>query len=188
MGRTRSRTCDGSPLRMIEFEHIPDVDEAEDLVDGLFVDGNARELLVYDKLTKIFERCIGRNRDDCRPRRHHLTNRLAAERHDRLDQPPVLLFDDSFLGSGRDQGFDILLLSGWLLSGFVLSPQAAQATGENRERPSAAGRHRSSARMNGTSATNQCPLSGDTGTGERCKQNASIAAQLIRHASHQSHP
>ena len=63
-----------------------------------------------------------------------------------MDQPPVLFFDDAFLGSGGDQSLDILLLSGWLFSGLSCSAELGQATGESQGRRSAAGRRRSSPR------------------------------------------
>ena len=74
------------------------------------VDRNARILLVDDQLPQVLEGSIGGYRDDVRTRRHHFAHGLVAERDHGLDQPPVIFFDDAFLGAGGDQRFDVLLL------------------------------------------------------------------------------
>ena len=85
------------------------------------------------------------------------TDSLAAECDNRLNQSPIFLFDDAFLGARRDKSFDVLVLSGWLLglfAGLAELRKRLQETEKRRQRPDSI----DSARVIGISATNQCPL------------------------------
>ena len=97
-----------------QLEHVAHVHEADDLVDGLLVDRNARVLLVDDQLAQLLERGVGRNGHDVGPRRHHFAHHLVAELHHRLDQLAVVFLDEAFFGAGRDQRFDVLGRGGLL--------------------------------------------------------------------------
>ena len=69
-------------LGLIQLEHIADMHETDDVVDGLLVHGDAGELLVDDELAQIVERFTGFDRDDFGSRRHDLADGLVTERHD----------------------------------------------------------------------------------------------------------
>ena len=107
MVRTSSRTVRWARVVFVQLEHVAHVDEADDLIDGLLVDRDARELFVDDELAKLFERGVGGDRDDIGPRGHHLADHLIAELHHALDQLAVLFFDQAFFGAGGDERFDI---------------------------------------------------------------------------------
>ncbi len=100
MGRTNSRTLPALALILLQLEHVAHVDEADDLVDILLVDRDARVLLVDDQLAQLLERGIGRDGDDVGARRHHFAHHLVAELDHRLDELAVVLFDKAFFGAG----------------------------------------------------------------------------------------
>ena len=110
MGRANSFTRRPAALRGVQLKHIAHVHEADDVVDGLLVDGDAGILLVNHQLAQILERAVSFDGHDLGPGSHHLANRFVAERHHARDKPAVLLFDDSFFLAGRDERFNIV---GW---------------------------------------------------------------------------
>ena len=67
------------------------MDETDNVIDTVLINRHSRELLMNDKLPKIFNRFVERNGDDIRPRRHHFANAFVAKRHYRLDEPAVCL-------------------------------------------------------------------------------------------------
>ena len=107
-------------LLFFQFEHVAHMDEADNLVDILLEDRDARVLLRDDELAQMFERGLGRDGDDIGPRRHDFADYLIAELHDRLDEFAVFLLDQPLFGAGRDQRVDIfrrrgfLFLGGWI--------------------------------------------------------------------------
>ena len=47
-----------------QLKDVAHVDEADDVVDGFLIDGNARKLFVNDELAQVFERLRYGDRDD----------------------------------------------------------------------------------------------------------------------------
>ena len=82
-------------LLVVQLEHIADVNESGDLIDGFIECRNTRELFVDHQLAQFFERCIFANGDDARTRRHHFAHCLIAERDHGLNQFAVAFFDDA---------------------------------------------------------------------------------------------
>ncbi len=109
MGRTMSRTLRLARSSSSELEHVANVDEAGDLIDILFVNRDARVLLVDHHLAQFLERRVLADGDDARARRHHFAHGGIAERDHRLDQLAVAFFDDAFFFAGGDQGVDVFL-------------------------------------------------------------------------------
>ena len=94
-------------LVFIQFEHVPHMHEADDLIDGSFVHRNAGILLVDDQLPQLLQRGVRRDGHDIGPRRHDLAHHLVAELHHRLNEFAVFFLDQAFLGAGGDQRFDV---------------------------------------------------------------------------------
>ena len=104
------------PFFLVQLEHVANVDEAGDLVDGALVNGNPRVLLVDQQARrKSSSERPASMATMLGPRSHHLAHGLVAERHGGLDQLAVLLLDEALLGAGGDQRFDVFLgLAGFL--------------------------------------------------------------------------
>ena len=100
-GRTRSLSGRPSSLESIS-DQILDEDEAGDVVQALLVDGKARVLLLAEERAEGADRRCLPDRDDIRPRRHHLADERVTEIDDALQQPPFLAFDDPFLLGALD--------------------------------------------------------------------------------------
>ena len=101
MGRTMSRTLRWARSSSLELEHVAHVHEAADLIDIIFVNRDARVLLVDHELAQFLERRVLADGDDARARRHDFAHRLVAERDHRLDQLAVAFFDDAFFFAGQ---------------------------------------------------------------------------------------
>ena len=117
-GANRARDVADFALRALfvaELEHVADVHEARDLIDIIFVNRNARVLLMDHDLAQLLERCILADGDNARARRHDFADRRVAERDYRLDQLAVALFNDAFFFTGGDQGVNMFLGSGGFL-------------------------------------------------------------------------
>src|ERR1035437_7354438 len=102
-------------LVFIQLEHIAHMHEADDLIDGSFVDRDARILLVDDQLAQFFERSVRGDGHDIGAGRHDLAHHLIAELDHRLNELAILFFDEAFFGAGGDQRFDVFGLRGRLL-------------------------------------------------------------------------
>ena len=132
-------------LFFFDLEHVAHVDEAGDMIDVPLVHRNARELLVDDELPQLSERGIGGNGDDVRPRRHHFPHHLVAELDHRLHQFPVLLFNETLFGAGRDQRLDVFGGGGRLFRGGGVIRQIHQRLEEPEHSHARAGDPRQSA-------------------------------------------
>ena len=65
-------------------------DEADDVVEVLGEDRQARILLLLHELPQVVDRRVRADRDDVGPRRHHLAHQRLAEVHDRSQQPALV--------------------------------------------------------------------------------------------------
>ena len=70
----------------IAEDQVLDGDEADDVVQRLVVDREARVLLLADERAQLANRRLGLDRDDVRPRRHHLAHHRLAEFDERPQQ------------------------------------------------------------------------------------------------------
>ena len=94
-------------LFFFELEHVAHMDEADDVIDGAFVDRDARILLVNDELAQLLERRVGPDGDHVGARRHDFANHFVAELDHGLDELAIVFFDEAFLGAGGDQRVDV---------------------------------------------------------------------------------
>ena len=134
MGRSNSRTAPAGALIFFHFEHVAHVDEADNLIDILLEDGNARILLGDDELAQLFERRVGGDGDDVGTRRHHFAHHLIAEFDHGLDQLAVVFFDQSLFGAGADERLDVFRRGRRLLVGRLVVCEIDQRLEELEER------------------------------------------------------
>ena len=95
-------------LFRIKLEDVAHVYEADDVVDAVLIDGNARKLFVNDELAEIFDGLVFGDGDDVGPGRHDFADALIAECHHRLNELAVFLGEDAFFFTGCDECVDVL--------------------------------------------------------------------------------
>jgi hypothetical protein len=96
------------------------VDDADDVVDGIAIDGNAREGLSAQQLNEFLDRGIDRYGDHFRTRLHGLANGFAAELDHRLDEVAVAGLDDAFFLTRFNKSIDGFGRALGLLFGLLL--------------------------------------------------------------------
>ena len=64
--------------------------------------GNARVFLLPEQRAQLVKRRVGANRDHVGTRRHDLADERVAEVHDRLQQPPLVAFDQALFFAGLE--------------------------------------------------------------------------------------
>ena len=102
----------GGPDGLGHLKHIARMNEANHVINGCFVDRNARVLFIDGEAVQRFEGFTGGNGDDVGPRGHDFADDLIAECDYGLNELAVVFLDESFFGAGVDQGFDIFGGSG----------------------------------------------------------------------------
>src|SRR5215472_246069 len=80
------------------------VHNADNVVDGVAVDGNAREWLGAQQFNEFFDRGIGGHGHHLRPRLHGFPYGFAAELDHRLNQVAVTGLNDAFFLPSFDEG------------------------------------------------------------------------------------
>ena len=75
---------------------------------------------------------VGLNRDHVGARRHDLAHDFIAERDNGLDEPAVVLVNQTFFGAGGDEGFDVFGRGGGLVIDGVLLDNVEQRVEEGQ--------------------------------------------------------
>ena len=78
-------------------EQVLGQDQADDVVDRLLVDGEAREAALLGDRDRLVERRLDVERDHLRARGHHLARVLLRELEHSLDEVRVALLEDAAL-------------------------------------------------------------------------------------------
>ena len=88
---------------MDRAEQVADVEDADDVVERLAIDGVARVRRVEDDRERLLRRHLDRDRDDVGLRHHHVGDVLVPEDEDLVDQLPLALLDLALLRRAGDE-------------------------------------------------------------------------------------
>ena len=91
-----------------DLKHVLGVDDADDIVDGVAVDGDARERALTQEFDQLLDGGVDRDGQHVRAGLHGLAHGLAAEFDNRLNEGTVAGLDDAFLLASFDQGVNRL--------------------------------------------------------------------------------
>ena len=89
-------------------QHVFGVHDADDVVDGVLEDGDARVAVLDDQLDGVADRARRGRGDDVEPRDHDLAHRLVGHLEDAVDHLPLLLLDHAFLFADVDEHLQLL--------------------------------------------------------------------------------
>src|SRR5216684_4576419 len=96
----------GGGVALRDLQKVLGKNDADDVFERAFVNGQARESRFHDQLAKRFDGGAGLNGDDVRAGRHHFADALVAELDDLLEQVGLAGLDNSLFLRGFDQRFD----------------------------------------------------------------------------------
>ena len=89
-------------------QQVLGVEDADDVVDRLLVDRDARVAVADDHVDDLLERRILGERRDVDARDHHLVDALLAQLEHRADHLLLLGLDDALLAAALDEDHQLL--------------------------------------------------------------------------------
>ena len=103
-GRSSSATLTrGDPALVHRGDQVADVEDADDLVERVAVDGVARVGRVEHEPQRLLRRELDRERDHVGPRDHHVGDVLVGEVEHLVDHLLLAALDLALLGRAREQ-------------------------------------------------------------------------------------